>query len=253
MPSLDPSCFRNLQALRLEDDLAFEVDDWLRWDSCIDWANIRELGLVCLPLILQVLSHCLHRLPNLHTLRLSVHRSLARPEQRLPLLDDLSCAIIKKFLSSNAMMELGLTGLTRDLALIDIVRGSGEKLRRLSLHVDDIERDPTLVLPGTDLNLHLGEGVFLDAEKLQTLNAMCPNLEHLGMDVEYTNGEILFTAYTYITIAGYASQVSPKMTWFIFLRSYKEENEVSTWTALPLGDISLWFGVRYGRWAINFV
>ncbi|KAL8678167.1 MAG: hypothetical protein Q9186_005458 [Xanthomendoza sp. 1 TL-2023] len=191
IPTLEPPSFRLFQNLHLEGDITFETDDWIRWDRCLDWTKIRKLTLIHLPLILQVLTRCLHRLPKLHTLRLDVHKNRARPEELMPLLDRPSCAIVKDFLLSNPLVELDLTGFTRDRALTEIVSSSGVRLRKMRLHVHYQEAPTHQQQLMSVLNLHLGETAFLDAGKLSALNVMCPGLEHLSLDMERRNGEVL--------------------------------------------------------------
>ena len=135
-------------------------------------------------MILQVLTHCLQKLPNLHVLQLSVHFYRAEQEDLLPLLDDMSCTTIKNFLSFQGLRELDLTGLTRDIPLVDLLQGSGASLQSLRLHVDGPKK-PLALREDTPIpDLLLGETAFLDADKLDYLNHTCPYLEHLGLDVE---------------------------------------------------------------------
>ncbi|KAL8951129.1 MAG: hypothetical protein Q9222_002873 [Ikaeria aurantiellina] len=185
-PFLDPPCFQHLQDLYLEGDLAFREADWIRWDACVDWTKIVALRLVYLPLMLEVLGHCLDRLPRLRILQLNVHRGGIKQEDRIPLIAESACSAIKHFLSSITFTELDLTGLTREIPLNIIVDSSGGHLRRLRLHIDLQKKHLNGRAPLSLPDLHLSEAIFLDADRLMSLNKGCPQLNHLGLDVENT-------------------------------------------------------------------
>ena len=180
-----------LKDLHLEGDLSFMMEDWVRWDAYVKWTNLTTLQLTSLPLVLQVLAHCAHRLPNLDTLQIRGHRKDAKQEEIRPLLDIPASTIIKDFLSSTSVIELDLTDFTRDFPLQDLLVGSGGRLRRLRLHVNlqkQLEGDTPVSA------LYWGESAFLSSEKLDYLNSTCPQLEHLGLDAE-VSGETFPVGY----------------------------------------------------------
>ena len=200
VPLIGHSCFRQLQVLHLEGDLAFEPEDWVRWDACLNWTKLRTLRLVHRPLILQVLTHCSHRLPNLYTLQLRMHRKDTEQEKLVPLLEETARTIIGDFLSSTTVTEIDLTDFTRDIPLTSIVQGSGARLQKLRLHVNLHKQTRSLHIPGqvagrpanavsTELpELYWGETAFLGPEKLDHLNITCPYLKQFGLDVEELDG-----------------------------------------------------------------
>ena len=170
-----------LKDIHLEGDLSFMIEDWVRWDAHVTWTNLTTLQLINLPLVLQVLFHCAHKLPNLHTLHVRAHRKDAGQEEITPLLDIPSSTIIKDFLSSTNLTELDLSDLTRDLPLRDILGGSGARLHRLRLHVNVQKRlGENVPVSG----LYWGETAFLSSGQLDYLNGTCPHLKQLGLDAE---------------------------------------------------------------------
>ncbi|KAL8993375.1 MAG: hypothetical protein Q9169_006394 [Polycauliona sp. 2 TL-2023] len=198
VPLINHSCLREMNILHFEGDLGFEIDDWVRWDAYVDWTKLRTLRIICLPLILQSLSHCLHRLPNLHTLQMRMHGKHVEQESLVPLLDDPTCTAIGNFLSLITVKELDLADFTRDLPIKEILRGSGAKLHRLRLHVNLQKQtwsprepgQPAGSVPEVDStpasSLYWGETAFLSSEKLDYLNTTCPYLNHLGLDTDDT-------------------------------------------------------------------
>lgn len=192
--SIKPPSFQTLKELSLEGHVTFGRQDWIRWDSCLNWANLQKLRVAYLPLVLQVLSHCLHRLTNLRRLELNVHLMSAKQEDLAPLLDDQSFTTIANFLSSQTLEELDLTGLTRDIPLSILLHGSGAHMRSLRLHVNGPKKPRILRRGERTPDLQLGETAFLSSNKLNYLNNTCPYMEHLGLDVENIQ-EVLCTKH----------------------------------------------------------
>lgn len=181
-PFLIPGSLHMLRSLHLQGRLSFQNDHWANWDSCIDWAKLRSLELVELPLIVDILRRLESRLPNLRVLKLRAYQNRSDLYERLALFDASTCSVVKSFLLVTPVEELDIVGFTRDIALHDMVRGSRNTLHTLRIHYDAEVLPPRglILMP----NLHLGLGAFLSAESLQSLLSLCPSLKRLGLDIE---------------------------------------------------------------------